>query len=133
MSSSEQQLGERMAALEASFNASNEYQHERWHRLANDLQPIIALPERITRDVAKMQGLFEGKITSVAKEIDRSITAAIEKALKPVNDDITALKNEVAALQAKQNAWTGAKMLAVWVIQTAIAAVVAVVALGGKH
>lgn len=81
------------------MTALEKYEHERWHKLAQDLQPLVLLPERITRDIAKMQGTFDGRISSISNEIQRSITAAVEKAIEPVDADLAALKVEVAALQ----------------------------------
>lgn len=117
------ELGERMAALAASFEAEKEYQHERWHKLDNDLTPVIQLPEKLTRDIARMQGLMEGRME-----------AAIEKAMKPVVDEISSLKTRVGALETSKTQISTARMIAVWVIQTVLAAIVAVVALGkGQH
>ena len=47
-------LGERISSVEATLGALEKYEHERWHKLSNDLQPLVALPEKITRDIAKM-------------------------------------------------------------------------------
>lgn len=128
-------IGERMSSLETKVEGFERYEHERWHKLNNDLQPLVALPERITRDVAKMQGNFEGRINSVSKEIERSITAAIEKAIEPMSAEINRLRSEVDVLKLGQHQMTTARRLAVWALQTLIAAVSAIVAVFalGRH
>lgn len=93
-------LGERMSGLEATVAAFEKYERDRWHKLSNDLQPLVNLPERLTRDIAKMQGVFDGRISTVSKDIERSITAAVERAIEPVNADVAKLKTDVEALQS---------------------------------
>lgn len=128
-------LGERISSLEASVGAFREYESEKWHKLAQDLQPLVMLPERITRDVAKMQGNFDGKLGALEKMLDRSITAAIEKAILPMNQDISELRADVDGLMLKDQQTTGGRRLAVWVIQTLFAAVTAILAVlaWGRH
>ncbi len=94
-----EQLGAQLAALSASFKAEKEYQHDRWHKLANDLTPVINLPERLTRDIAKIQGNFDGRFGAFSRDIERSITAAVERAIEPVNADIALLKTDVEELK----------------------------------
>jgi hypothetical protein len=128
-------LGERMAALEAKFDGFDKYTHDKWHEQAQKLQPLYMLPERLTRDVAKLQGTVDGRINSVTKEIERSIVAAIEKAIEPMSRDITELNTRVTALELSDRQETGARRLAVWIAQTVIAAVSAIVAVLalGRH
>ena len=123
--------GERLAALTAAFEQFEKYEHDRWHKLNNDLQMIVNLP----RDLAKMEGRFRGEVTAVSRAIEKTVADAIEKALGPVNQDVADLKDEVDALKEDRQQLTGAKMMAVWVVQTIIAALsafAAVLALGGK-
>lgn len=106
------QLGERLSGLEAAFAGFEKYEHERWHALNNTLQPLAALPLQLTRDIAQIQGTFDGRIAAITKEIERSITAAVEKAIEPVNADLALLKTKVEALEAIQLKNAGAKSLA---------------------
>lgn len=126
-------IGERVSSIEATLDALEKYEHERWHRLSNDLQPLVQIPERLAREIGKMQGIFDGKINSVSKEIERSIMAAIEKAIQPMGAEIAELRGEVETLKTEHRQMTGARRLGVWMLQTiiaAISAVVAVLALG---
>lgn len=123
------ELGERMAALAASFEAEKDYQHQRWHKLDNDLTPVVNLPEKLTREIGRLQGIFDGKLSTVSRELERSMEIAIEKALKPVTDDIADIKRRVTLLETSRNQMTGVRMLGVWVVQTVIAAIVAIAAL----
>lgn len=124
------ELGERIAALAASFDAEKQYQHDRWHKLDNDLTPLVNLPERLTREIGKLQGIFEGRLTSVSREFERSMEAAITKALTPIVNDVAELKSRVETLETNRNQLSGAKMFGVWLVQTILAAIVAIVALG---
>jgi hypothetical protein len=128
-------LGERISSLEASVGAFREYESEKWHKLAQDLQPLVMLPERITRDVAKIQGSFDGKLGALEKMLDRSITAAIEKAILPMNQDIAELRSDVDALKLERQRFTGARRFGVWVVQMLIAATGAIIAVlaWGRH
>jgi hypothetical protein len=129
----QEHLGERVSSIEATLEGLEKYEHERWHRLSNDLQPLMQMPERLAREVGKMQGIFDGKINSVSKEIERSIMAAIEKAIQPMGAEIAELRGEVETLKNEQRQMTGARRLGVWLLQTIIAAlsaIVAVLALG---
>ena len=121
-------LGQRIASLEATVSALEKYEHERWHKLANDLQPLVSLPEKMTREVGRMQGTFNGQIASMSKEIERSITAAVERAIEPIHVDMSAIRSRVSALENNQSQLTGAKGVMIWIVQTVIAAVAAIVA-----
>lgn len=119
------ELGERVAGLAARFEAFESYEHDRWHQLNNDLTPLVNIEGRIARDLAKM----EGRITAT---IEATVDKAIAREVKPINDDVLELKAEVASLRveieqlkAKGNQLTGAKQLAVWIVQTLIAAIAA--------
>lgn len=105
------QLGERLSGLEAKFDSFERYEHDRWHKLANDLQPLIGLPVQMARDIGKLQGGFDGRIGTITKEIERSITAAVEKAIEPVNQDIAALKSDVDLLMSAKHKQDGASNL----------------------
>lgn len=102
-------LGERISAVEARLAAMDDYSHERWHKLANDLQPLILL--------------------------DRTIRLSITEALAPVTADVAALKRDVEALKLARQQMTGVRKFGEWIIQTAISALVAVAAILalGKH
>lgn len=121
-------LGERLASLEATVTALEKYEHERWHKLAQDLQPLVLLPERLTREMGKLQGTFDGRVSTISKEIERSITSAVEKAIEPIHEDMSTIRQRVSNLEDAQSQWRGAKLLAVWMVQTLIATVAALVA-----
>jgi len=104
-----EQQGERLSSLEAKFDGFERYEHERWHALNNTLQPLVGLPLQLTRDIAKIQGTFDGRIAGITKEIERSITAAVEKAIEPVNADIVALKAAVKVLEGAKSKDEGAR------------------------
>lgn len=130
------QLGERIAGLEAKFDGFDKYTHERWHDLGNTLQSLAMLPEKLTRDIAKLQGTFDGKIDSFRRDIERSIGDAIASALEPVTGDIAKLKAEVDALKEARLQFTGARLVLVWIVQTVIAAATAIggiIAFKGNH
>jgi hypothetical protein len=110
--------GERIAGLEAKFDAFEQYERERWHKQDRDLQLLVGLPTQIARENGKMQG-----------EISALITAAVEKALEPVMGDIALLKTKVEALEVKQGVWSGAKLLGVWLIQIIISAMAVIFAM----
>lgn len=130
-----QPLGERISGLEATVTAFRQYETDKWHKLDNDLTPLVQLPERMTRDIGKLQGTVEGRINSVEKSLERTITVAIEKALIPVIAEVTDLGTRIGVLEKQRNILTGAKLLFVFLVQTLIAAIAAVAAVFalGKH
>jgi hypothetical protein len=118
-----QDLGERLAGMEARFESFERYTHERWHQLNNDLQPLTMLPERIARDMGKIQGIFEGRIVSVSKDLERSMEAAIEKALRPATQDIKKLQTDVDRLKIKSGQDSALRRFFTSAIQTILAAI----------
>lgn len=97
-------VGERISGLEAKFDAYERYSHERWHDLANDLQPLLGIPIQLTRDLAKMEGKLEAKI----------------------DGRLSAIETRLLAIEQQRQQITGAKQLGVWLIQTALAALAAI-------
>lgn len=116
------ELGERIASLAASFEAEKDYNHDRWHKLNNDLTPIVNLPERLTRDIAKLQGTFDGRIASVSKEVERSITAAIEKAIDPVRAEVRENSKRIEMLEAANIKADGVKGALAWFFHSPVSA-----------
>jgi hypothetical protein len=106
-------LGERIASLAASFEAEKDYSHDRWHKLDNDLTPIINLPTQISRDIAKLEGKLEAKI----------------------DGRLSAIEARLYAIESQRQQLSGAKQLGVWLIQTLIAAAAAVTGIiaMGRH
>jgi hypothetical protein len=105
-------IGERIASLDARFGAFEKYTHERWHDMANDLQPLIAMPKDLTRDMAKLEARLDARF----------------------GDRLTAIEARLTGIEARGNQFTGARMFGVWIIQTVAtvaAAIGAVVAMRG--
>jgi hypothetical protein len=134
-------IGERIAALSASFDAEKEYQHGRWHKLDNDLTPLVNLPERMTRDIARLHGVFEGRINGATREIERGVESAIERAMKPINRELMDIKKtlhdhdgEIGELKTWRAQWTAVR-LTLFIVGQALLNVIAAVgtlyALGG--
>jgi hypothetical protein len=107
----QEHLGERMSSLEASVAAFEKYEHDRWHQLNNDLTALMGLPTQFAREMARLEGGFQGKIAE-----------AVRQAIAPLMADMGDLKERVSAIETRQNAWGGARSLAVWIVQTMIAA-----------
>lgn len=114
----QEQLGERLSGLEAKVEGMDRYAHDKWHDLNNTLQPLVNLPLQLTRDIAKMQGTFDGRIATISKEIERSITAAVEKAIEPVNADIAVLKTDVETLKAAKLQEDGARSVIATILKS---------------
>jgi polyhydroxyalkanoate synthesis regulator phasin len=110
-------VGERISGLEATVASMDSYSHERWHKLANDMVPMLALPERLTRDVAKIDAKVEVRINAVAKEMERAVLAAIKEAIAPIKAEMVELRTDVDALKAQSNKLTGAKLLLVFIMR----------------
>jgi hypothetical protein len=101
--------GEKLAALNASFDSFERYNHERWHQLNNDLQPLMGLPVQIARDIAKLEGKLEAKI----------------------DGRLVAIEMRLSAIEQQRQQISGAKMLGVWIVQTALAAIAVIAAMRG--
>jgi hypothetical protein len=101
--------GEKLAALAASFEGFERYNHERWHQLNNDLQPLIGLPVQMARDIAKLEGKIEAKM----------------------DGRLLAIENRLTAIEGQRRELTGAQKLTVWIIQTIISALAVLVAIRG--
>jgi hypothetical protein len=97
------EVGERIAGLEATVAGFEKYERERWHKLDNDLQVIIGLPNQMTRDIAKLEGKLEAKI----------------------DGRLSAIELRLSAIEAQRQQITGAQRLGVWFVQTVIAALAA--------
>lgn len=111
-----QTQGEQISGLQATVDAFREYETEKWHKLANDLQPLMQLPERLTRDVAKIDAKVEVRINAVAKEIERSVLAAIKEAVAPIKKEMAELRTDVDALKALSNKLSGARILLIFLM-----------------
>jgi hypothetical protein len=101
--------GEKLAALAASFEGFERYNHERWHQLNNDLQPLIGLPVQMARDIAKLEGKIEAKM----------------------DGRLAAIEIRLQAIENQRQQLTGAKQFMVWVVQTACAVLAAIAAVKG--
>jgi hypothetical protein len=112
------ELGERIASLTASFEAEKDYQHDRWHKLANDITPLLNLPERLTREVGRLHGIMDGKISTMSRDFERSTEATIEKAIAPIVQDVSRLREDVENLKLARQRWTGARIFGLWLLST---------------
>jgi hypothetical protein len=117
-------LGERLSGLEATVASMDKYAHSKWHDLNNTLQPLTGLPLQLSREIAKMQGTFDGRMSAITRDMERSITAAVEKAIEPVNTEIATLKAKVEALEQANFQEAGAKGLAAAIMRSPIVSVV---------
>jgi hypothetical protein len=122
------ELGERVAALIASFEAEKNYQHDRWHKQDNDLQALMLLPERLTREIGRLHGLVDGKVSAISKELERSMEAAIRKAIEPLDEKVRLLEADVEGLKGVRAETTTLRKAADYVIHLAMSVVVAVAA-----
>lgn len=127
-SNSVQDVGERIAALSASFEAEKNYQHDRWHKQDNDLQALMSLPERLTREIGRLHGLVDGKVSAISKELERSMEAAIRKAIEPLSEKVKALESEVESLKGSRTETTTLRKAADYVAHLVMSVVVAVCA-----
>lgn len=93
--------GERLAAVEASLNALVGYEHERWHKLNNDLQPIMLMPAQVARDIGRLEGHINGRIESAIKDFGKEIDAAIE----PIRRDVDNLKTQMTEINSARSTW----------------------------
>lgn len=126
-------VGERITAVAVQLQEFEKYNHERWHKLNNDLQPLVNLPERFTRELGRMQGTFEGRLSTLAKEMERSTETGIEKALKSLDPRFDDHKErlddheaEIKNLNAWRSQWTGAKIAILLLGQALLNAVIAI-------
>lgn len=122
-----QEFGERLASLRASFEAEKDYQHDRWHKLDNDLTPLAQLPERLTREIGRLHGTVDGRLSTMAKDFERSTEVVVAKALKPATDDLArlaadveTLRGDVENLKMARQQWTGVKVFVLWLVSTLI-------------
>lgn len=131
--------GERLARVEEQLKSLNQYTHDKWHDMAQVLQPLAMLPERMTRENGKLQGMVEGRIAANSKEIERSFTAAIKEALQPFTDDLREVKDglskhtrEIEELKLTSARITGARLFIAWLVGT-IVSIAAGIGIRGAH
>lgn len=126
------ELGERIATLAASFEAEKTYQHDRWHKQDQDLAPLTLLPERMTREIGKLHGLVDGRVSSISQEVKDSVQVAIKEAIRdaitPIADDVREIKaklsthdDQIDELQSTVARWSGARVFAAWLVGILVA------------
>lgn len=118
-------IGERLAAIEASLATAAKYERDRWHKLDNDLQPISMLPEKLTRELGKLQEAFRGEIKAAINEVEQGYASS----LAPVLRDVEALKGDVEILKGAAGVFKILKSpflggLLGWIATAVIAAIV---------
>lgn len=129
-----QGVGERIAELHGRFDAFERYEHDRWHKLNNDLVPILTLPERFAREVGRLEGLQNGKLTAIGKEFEASLKVAITEALTPVSQELANLRIDVDELKLGAGKNSVVRQLGMWAVQTLISVAAALAAvLSVKH
>ena len=106
--------GERIARMEATLDGLEKYERDRWHKLDNDLTPIVNLPVQLARDIAKLEARLDAKI----------------------DGRLAAIEGRLTAIEEQRQQLTGARQLGVWLVQTivsALAALAGIFALRGGH
>ena len=101
--------GERIARMEATLDGLEKYERDRWHKLDNDLMPVINLPLQMTRDIAKLEAKLEAKLDGRLAQIE----------------------TRLSAIENQRHQLSGAKQLGVWLMQTIVAALTAIAAVKG--
>lgn len=127
-------IGERVAELSGKFEVFEKYEHDRWHKLNNDLTPLVQLPERLARDMGRLEGLQSGKLSTMAKEFEIALKEAITQALEPVGKELASLRTDVDELKVSAGKNSAVRQLGMWFVQTLIsvgAALAAVLSVKG--
>jgi hypothetical protein len=86
------QISEAIGRLNGQIDGIEKYIHDKRHDDANVAQKVEALGTRITRDIAAVEGRIEGRIK--------------------------AMDDRIVALELERQRETGAKNLAVWILQS---------------
>ena len=86
------EISQAIGRLSGQVEALDRYTHEREHGLNNLIQKVEALGVRITRDIAAVEGRIEGRIK--------------------------AMDDRLVALERQRDRESGAKNLAVWLLQS---------------
>lgn len=134
MSGARQTVGERVASLQGRFEAFEGYEHDRWHKLNNDLMPIIALPEKLAREMGRLEGIQSGRLSAISKEFEATLKEAITQALEPVSKELINLRTDVDELKLGAGKNSVVRQLGLWVVQTLISIAAALAAvLSVKH
>ena len=126
------EVGERLASLEASFKSFEKYSHERWHDLSNDLTPVVNMPGQIARDIGKLEGRIDGKISSAVENITKSVRGDIEKLERRIDGH----EDQITGIKLWQSRWTAGKVTTLVIGQAllnAIVAIATVMSVAGRH
>lgn len=122
------EVGERVAELTGRFEQFEKYEHDRWHKLNNDLQPLAVLPERLAIELGRLEGIFSGRLSSMEKDFEKQLASTIEKALRPITSDIAGLKTEVEALKLSSGKHSAIRSFAFSAVQLIISVIAAIAA-----
>lgn len=62
-------VGERLAAIETSIKMMQDYEKEHWHKLNNDLTPIMMLPDKLQRELKTSLAPLVKDIEQLQKDV----------------------------------------------------------------
>lgn len=86
--------GERIARIEEALVQLQSYERDRWHKLDNDLTPVVNLPVQFARDMAKLEVRLDAKI----------------------DGRLAAIEGRLTSIEAQKQQFTGARLFGAWIV-----------------